>query len=224
MSNILVIEDDAVTSSLLETSLKKSGYNVTTAQAPSIASATLRTDVFDVIILDIGLPEMNGYEFAKELRRYGYKGHILMLSGLNTSDDIIRGLDSGADHYMTKPFEFNVLAAHIRSMVRRKHADTLILKNGDLEMDLVGRTVSREGKKIDLTTREFSLLEFLMRHRDKVVDRNAIARQVWGSEFDPDSNVIDVYINHLRKKIDSPFNMKLLKTVVGHGYVLNKIE
>lgn len=224
MSNILVIEDDAVASSLLENGLKKSGYSVTVAQAPSIATATLRTDVFDVIILDIGLPEMNGYEYAKELRRSGYKGHILMLSSLNLPSDIIRGLDAGADHYMTKPFEFNVLTAQIRSMIRRKHADTLILKNGDLEMDLVGRTVSREGKKIDLTTREFGLLEFLMRHRDKVVDRNAIARQVWGSEFDPDSNVIDVYINHLRKKIDSPFTLKILKTVVGHGYILNKVE
>ena len=224
MSNILVIEDDGVTSSLLENGLKKSGYNVTVAQKPSVASQTLKTEVFDVVILDIGLPEMNGYEFAKELRRYGYKGHIMMLSGLNTTEDIIRGLDAGADHYMTKPFEFNELLARVRSMVRRKHSDTLILKNGDLEMDLVGRSVSREGKKIELTTREFSLLEFLMRHRDKVVDRNSIARQVWGSEFDPDSNVIDVYINHLRKKIDSPFSLKLLKTVVGHGYVLNKVE
>ena len=177
-----------------------------------------------MIILDIGLPEVSGFEFATTLRNFGYKGHILMLSSLSTTADIVNGLDSGADDFVTKPFVLDELLARVRSMIRRKYSDNLILKNGELMMDLVERSVTREGKKIDLTTREFNLLEFLMRHRDKVVDRNSIARHVWGSEFDPDSNVIDVYINHLRKKIDTPYTMKLLKTVVGHGYVLNKSE
>lgn len=224
MSNILVIEDDKVTATMIEAGLKKSGFQVTLAGLPSVASETLKTDAFDVIVLDIGLPEMDGFQFATTLRNFGYKGHILMLSGMNKTEDIVKGLDAGADDYVTKPFVFDELLAHIRAMVRRKHSENLILKNGELHMDLVERSVTREGKKIDLTTREFNLLEFLMRHRDKVVDRNSIARQVWGSEFDPDSNVIDVYINHLRKKIDSPYPMKLLKTVVGHGYVLNKAE
>lgn len=224
MSNILVIEDDLVTATMIETGLKKSGYQVTVAGLPSVASETLKTEAFDVIILDIGLPEVDGFQFATTLRNFGYKGHILMLSSLSKTEDIIKGLDAGADDYVTKPFVFDELQARVRSMVRRKHSENLILKNGELMMDLVERSVTREGKKIDLTTREFNLLEFLMRHRDKVVDRNSIARHVWGSEFDPDSNVIDVYINHLRKKIDSPYPMKLLKTVVGHGYVLNKAE
>lgn len=224
MSNILVIEDDKVTALMLEAGLKKSGYQVTTAGLPSIASETLKTDAFDVILLDVGLPEVDGFQFATTLRNFGYKGHIMMLSGMNKTEDIVKGLDAGADDYVTKPFVFDELLARVRAMVRRKNSENLVLKNGELMMDLVERSVTREGKKIDLTAREFNLLEFLMRHRDKVVDRNSIARHVWGSEFDPDSNVIDVYINHLRKKIDSPYTMKLLKTVVGHGYVLNKSE
>ena len=175
-----------------------------------------------MVILDIGLPEISGFEFTTELRTYGYKGHILILSSLADPSDIIRGLNAGSDDYMTKPFHLGILEAKIRSAARCKHADSLILQNGDLYMDLIERSVSREGKKIELTTREFNLLEFLMRHNNKVVDRNSVARYAWGSEFDPDSNVIDVYINHLRKKIDTPYASKILKTVVGHGYVLNK--
>lgn len=224
MSNILVIEDDEVAAAYIQAGLSMSGYQVTMADRPSIATEILQTKTFDVIILDVGLPEISGHTFASDLRQYGYKGHILMLSGKNSPEDIIQGLDSGADDYLTKPYHLGELQARVRSMLRRKHADNLILKNGELKMDLVDRSVSREGKKIELTAREFNLLEFLMRHRDQVVDRNAIAKHVWGAEFDPDSNVIDVYINHLRKKIDSPYNIKLLKTVVGQGYVLNGNE
>jgi DNA-binding response OmpR family regulator len=147
-----------------------------------------------------------------------------MLTALGTTKDKITGLDAGADDYLSKPFEFDELLARVRALVRRKGPDLSQLNNGDLLMDLLTRHVSREGVKIELTTKEFSLLEFLMRNLDKTVDRNAIARQVWGTEFDPDSNVIDVYINHLRKKIDSPFTKKLLKTVVGQGYVLLKAD
>lgn len=224
MINILVIEDDIVTATLLESGFTKVGYHVKVANSTRVASESLKTDSYDVIILDVNLPERNGYEFAKELRTYGHKGHILMLSGMNQHEDIIKGLDAGADDYMTKPFHFGELSARVRAMLRRKESDNVVLKNGDLQMDLVERHVSREGKKIELTAREFNLLEFLMRHRAQVVDRNSIAKHVWGSEFDPDSNVIDVYINHLRKKIDSPFPLKLLKTVVGHGYVLNNAD
>lgn len=222
MPNILVIEDDIVTATILKTGLSKSTHRVSLAGNVTEAYAILENGVFDVIILDINLPDTNGFEFTAELRTYGYKGHILMLSGLKTTEDIIRGLDAGADDYMTKPFNINEVDARVRAMIRRKNAEKLILKNGELYMDLIERTVSREGKKIELTSREFNLLEFLMRHREKVMDRNSIARHVWGSEFDPDSNVIDVYINHLRKKIDSPYDVKLLKTVVGQGYVLNQ--
>lgn len=222
MSSILVVEDDNVVSTLIKSGLTKSGHSVVITTRASEARLTLQKEIFDVVILDIGLPEISGFEFIKELRTYGYKGYILMLSCLSEPSDVISGLDAGSDDYMTKPFNLGILDAKIRAMVRRKHSDKLILQNGDLSMDLLERSVSREGKRIELTAREFNLLEFLMRHHEKVVDRNSIARHVWGSEFDPDSNVIDVYINHLRKKIDTPYTSKLLKTVVGHGYVLSK--
>ncbi len=224
MSNILVIEDDAVASAYIQAGLNISGHQVTMADRPSVATEILKTKSFDVIILDIGLPEINGNEFASSLRAHGYRGHILVLSGRNTPEDIIAGLDAGADDYMTKPYHLGELQARVRTMLRRKQAENLILTNGGLKMDLIERSVSREGKIIELTSREFNLLEFLMRHRDQVVDRSSIARSVWGAEFDPDSNVIDVYINHLRKKIDASYNLKLLKTVVGQGYVLNSNE
>jgi DNA-binding response OmpR family regulator len=184
----------------------------------------MKSKKFDLIILDVMLPGTSGTEFAKEIRSAGWNGFILMLTALSTTSDKIAGLDSGADDYLTKPFELEELLARIRALGRRKADSKSRLQNGSLIMDLISREVSRDGIRVELTTKEFSLLEFFMRHLDRVVDRNAIARQVWGTEFDPDSNVIDVYINHLRKKIDNPFPRKILKTVVGQGYVLQKTE
>lgn len=224
MSNILVVEDDMVTTTMLTHSLQKAGHKVCSADRPSLAEKNIRDEHFDLIIMDVGLPEKSGFVFTNELRSNGYKGNILMLTGLNDTHDKVKGLDSGADDYLTKPFEVAELQARVRAMLRRHAPENMVLKNGAIEMDLVSRKVFREGKKIDLTTREFTLLEFLMRNQDKVMDRNAIAQQVWGAEFDPDSNVIDVYINHLRKKIDSPFNHKLLRTVVGQGYMLSRVD
>lgn len=221
---ILVIEDEKKMSGFIQQGLTEVGHSVDVADMPSAARNYLKKSNYELLILDVMLPEVTGIEFAKELRENNYKGNILMLTALSTTKDKITGLDAGADDYLAKPFEFEELLARIRALSRRKGEDTAVLKNGDLSMDLINRTVAREGAKIELTTKEFALLEFLMRHLDKVVDRNSIARQVWGTDFDPDSNVIDVYINHLRKKIDSPFARKLLKTVVGQGYVLSKAE
>jgi DNA-binding response OmpR family regulator len=147
-----------------------------------------------------------------------------MLTALSTTKDKIQGLDAGADDYLIKPFEFDELLARVRALFRRKIDDKAQLINGELTMDLISRSVNREGIRIDLTTKEFTLLELFLRNVDRVLDRNAIARQVWGTDFDPDSNVIDVYVNHLRKKLDVPFPKKILKTVVGQGYVLSKLE
>lgn len=224
MINILVVEDEKKVSALIQQGLQEVGYTVNTAESPGIARELIRTKKFDLIILDVMLPELSGMEFAKELRSGGFSDYILMLTALSTTKDKIQGLDSGADDYLAKPFEFGELLARVRALLRRKTDDKAQLRNGDLIMDLLTRGVTRDGMRIELTTKEFSLLEFLMRNVDRVVDRNAIARQVWGADFDPDSNVIDVYINHLRKKIDSPFSKKILKTVVGQGYVLNKLE
>lgn len=224
MTNILVVEDEKKVSALIHQGLQEVGYSVETLDTPSAARERLKSKKFDLLILDVMLPEMSGMDFAKELRTQGYPGFILMLTALSTTKDKIQGLDSGADDYLTKPFEFEELLARVRALIRRKSEDKIHLTNGELIMDLITRHVTRDGVRIELTTKEFSLLEFLMRHLDKVVDRNSIAKQVWGADFDPDSNVIDVYINHLRKKIDNPFPKKLLKTVVGQGYVLNKID
>ncbi len=224
MQNILIIEDERKVLALIKEGLLNAGYKVEAAESPEMARNFLRQQKFDLIVLDVMLPGTNGIDFAREIRGGGWQGFILMLTALSTTNDKIEGLDAGADDYLTKPFEFDELLARIRAMGRRKGDPASTLKNGSLTMDLLSRSVSREGIRIELTTKEFSLLEFLMRHPEKVVDRNAIARQVWGTEFDPDSNVIDVYINHLRKKIDSPFQRKILKTVVGQGYVLHKSE
>lgn len=224
MINILVVEDEKKVSAFIQQGLEEVGYHVETAESPGIARELIRAKKFDLLILDVMLPEMSGMDFAKELRLGGHSGFILMLTALSTTKDKIQGLDSGADDYLAKPFEFEELLARVRALIRRKSEDKAQLRNGDLIMDLITRNVTRDGIRIELTTKEFSLLEFLMRNQEKVMDRSAIARQVWGADFDPDSNVIDVYINHLRKKIDSPYPKKILKTVVGQGYVLNKID
>lgn len=224
MINILVVEDEKKVSAFIQQGLEEVGYHVETAESPGIARELIRAKKFDLLILDVMLPEMSGMDFAKELRIGGHNGFILMLTALSTTKDKIQGLDSGADDYLAKPFEFEELLARVRALIRRKSEDKAQLRNGDLIMDLITRNVTRDGIRIELTTKEFSLLEFLMRNQEKVMDRSAIARQVWGADFDPDSNVIDVYINHLRKKIDSPYPKKILKTVVGQGYVLNKID
>lgn len=224
MSSILIIEDEKKVSAFIQQGLTELNYFVDSVESPEGAKEAMAKKDFDLLILDVMLGDKNGMDFAKEIRSSGYNGFILMLTALSTTKDKIQGLDSGADDYLSKPFEFEELLARIRALLRRKGNEVSQLLNGDLKMDLLTRAVSREGVKIELTTKEFSLLEFLMRNIDHTVDRNAIAQQVWGTEFDPDSNVIDVYINHLRKKIDSPFSRKLLKTVVGQGYVLQKID
>lgn len=224
MINILVVEDEKKVSAFIQQGLEEVGYQVETADSPGLAREKIKSKNFDLLILDVMLPEMSGMDFAKELRSKGHTGFILMLTALSTTKDKIQGLDSGADDYLAKPFEFEELLARVRALIRRKSDDKAQLRNGDMIMDLITRNVTRDGIRIELTTKEFSLLEFLMRNQEKVLDRTAIARQVWGADFDPDSNVIDVYINHLRKKIDSPYPKKILKTVVGQGYVLNKID
>lgn len=223
MNNILVIEDERKVSAMIQQGLAEDYQSVDVAETPNAARNLINKKKYDLLILDVMLPEMSGFDFARELRAKGEKSLILMLTALSTTNDKINGLDSGADDYLTKPFEFDELKARIRALLRRKNDSTSILENGELTMNLITRTVEREGKNIELTTKEFSLLEFLMRNRDKVIDRNTIARHVWATDFDPESNVIDVYINHLRKKIDNGFQKKMLKTVIGQGYVLGHI-
>lgn len=225
MIKILVVEDEKKVAALILQGLQEVGYQVETTDSPAMAKDLIKTNNYDLLILDVMLPEMSGLELAKSIRQIGHTGLILMLTALSTTLDKIHGLDSGADDYLTKPFEFEELLARIRALLRRRMGEEKsMLKNGSLLMDLISRSVTRDGIRIELTTKEFSLLEFFLRNIGKVMDRNSIARQVWGTDFDPYSNVIDVYVNHLRKKVDSTFQKKILKTVVGHGYVLQQLE
>lgn len=221
-TRILLVEDERKISAMIEQGLKESGHIVDMADTVASAQAQIKANRYDLILMDIMLPDGDGFALARQVRAEGFHGLIMMLTALSTTPDKITGLDAGADDYLTKPFDFNELLARIRALLRRKGEGQSVLSNGEISMDLIHRTVVRESLHIELTSREFALLEFFMRNVDKVLDREQISRQVWGTEFDPDSNVIDVYINHLRKKMDSPFPNKLLKTIVGHGYVLSK--
>jgi two-component system, OmpR family, copper resistance phosphate regulon response regulator CusR len=222
MNRILVVEDEKKMSGFIQQGLLEQGYLVDVADHPRQAQDLVHNVSYDLLILDVMLPEIDGLELSRRVRETGYTGLVLMLTALNTTRDKVAGLDAGADDYLTKPFDFNELLARVRALLRRRGETTTTLANGDLVMDLIKRSISREGKNVELTSKEFSLLELFMRNVDKVLDRNTIAKQVWGTEFDPDSNVIDVYVNHLRKKMDQSFSRKLLRTIVGHGYILSK--
>ncbi|MFN9111480.1 MAG: response regulator [Bacteroidota bacterium] len=222
MNRILVVEDEKKMAAFIQQGLLEQGYLVDVAEHPKAAKELVENVSYDLLLLDVMLPETNGLELSKTFRQNGFKGLVLMLTALDTTRDKVAGLDAGADDYLTKPFDFNELLARVRALLRRRGEPTTTLVNGDLVMDLIKRNVTREGKLIDLTSKEFSLLELFMRNIEKVLDRNTIAQQVWGSEFDPDSNVIDVYVNHLRKKMDQGFPRKLLRTIVGHGYILSR--
>jgi DNA-binding response OmpR family regulator len=176
-------------------------------------------------MLDINLPYINGYELVKIIREKDKHIPIIMLTALNFIDNKIQGFELGADDYIAKPFEFRELHARVKSLLRRADviqelAGEKILKAADLEMDINKKEVKRDGKKITLTAKEFQLLEYLLRNSDKVVSREDIARDVWEMNFDPQTNVIDVYVNFLRKKIDKEFPTKLIHTQVGMGYIL----
>lgn len=222
MSRILIVEDEVKMAAFIEQGLREHGHEVDSAPNALDALEMIGQKNYEMLLVDLMLPDIDGKALTKKIRNQGFNGPIMMLTALGTTQDKISGLDAGADDYLTKPFDFNELLARMRALNRRSLDAQTHLKNGELEMDLIKRTVFRSGKLIDLTTREFALLELFLRHIDQSLDRNKIAREVWGHEFDPESNVIDVYVNHLRKKIDQGFTNKLIKTVVGHGYILAK--
>lgn len=221
---ILVVEDQAKMANFLKRGLNEVGYAVDVAESGQAAEMLAAANEYDLLILDVMLPDQNGLDTARHLRRDGYEGPILMLTALSTTKDKVHGLDAGADDYLTKPYAFDELLARVRALLRRKGSNsaTSNLKYGDLELDLVHRVVKREGKEIALTAKEFALLEYLMRNPERPLGRVSIAEHVWDIHFDSESNVIDVYINLLRKKVDAPFSRKLIHTVVGVGYVLKE--
>ena len=222
---ILVVEDQIKTSQFVKQGLNEVGYSVDIAESGSAAESFMASSEYDLVILDVMLPDQSGIDTARHFRRDGFIGPILMLTALSTTKDKVNGLDAGADDYLTKPFSFEELLARVRALLRRSSANNIlnsVLKFSDLEMDLVHRKVKRQNSEITLTAKEFSLLEYFLRNPDRPLGRVSIAEHVWDIDFDSESNVIDVYVNLLRKKIDLPYAKKLIHTVVGVGYVLKE--
>ena len=223
--NILVVEDEPKVASFIKLGLEENGFIVDIAYDGNIGKRMFDYKNYNLIILDVNMPLKNGVELCKEIRHKNIKVPILMLTALGTTEDKLTGFDAGADDYLIKPFEFRELLARIKSLLKRNSN----LENGsnlitflNLEMNLDTYEVKRDGIKIDLTQKEFALLEYLLRNKGRVLTRLDIAEKVWDISFDTGTNVIDVYVNFLRKKIDKDFSPKLIHTQTGIGYVLKE--
>ncbi|SHF25961.1 two component transcriptional regulator, winged helix family [Thermoanaerobacter uzonensis DSM 18761] len=220
---ILIVDDEENLVNALYKALKEEGYSVDIAQDGLEGLEYAKMNVYDVIILDIMLPGMDGIKILENLRNEGINTPILMLTAKDATEDKVKGLDTGADDYMTKPFELCELMARIRALLRREApTKSPILKVADLELNTLTRQVKRGDKEITLTSKEFALLEYMMRNAGRVLTRTQIADHIWDYEFDGFSNIIDVYIRYLRKKIDDDFENKLIHTIRGSGYCLKE--
>ena len=218
---ILVVEDEKKVASFIKKGLEEEGYAVDVAADGEEGLAMALARVHDLLILDIRLPKMDGLRVLQALRQDHVTAPVLLLTVRATIEDKVLGLDAGADDYLTKPFAFQELVARVRALLRRRaEAEPTVLQIGDLRLDPARRLVCRGGEKIDLTPREFALLDYFMRNPGRVLTRTMIAEHVWDYSFDTSTNVIDVYVNYLRKKIDTAREPKLLHTVRGVGYVL----
>ncbi|MCB9063770.1 MAG: response regulator transcription factor [Chitinophagales bacterium] len=226
--SILLVEDEKKIADTIKAGLSEHDYDVTIAYNGLDGKKLFLDNAYDLIILDINLPFINGYELCKLIREQDERVPIILLTALNFTDNKIEGFELGADDYITKPFEFRELVARIMALLRRSDMRTeqeeeKMLQIADLEMNLDSKEVRRGDKKITLTAKEFQLLEYLLKNKEKVVSRADIAKNVWEIDFDTQTNVIDVYVNFLRKKLDKGFEPKLIHTQVGMGYIL-KVE
>ena len=222
---ILVVEDEPKVGNALREGLQAEGYEVTLAQTGEEGFFEASAHPFDLIILDVMLPGRDGIEVLNTLRKQGARTPVLLLTAKDAIEDRVLGLDAGADDYLVKPFAFAELSARIRALLRRNKTETgSVLTVGHLDVDPVRRTVIREGQRIELTAREFDLLEYLVRNHGRVVSREMLARDVWkeSARATPLDNVIDVHIARLRRKLDDPFDLKLLHTVRGVGFTVNE--
>lgn len=221
---ILLVEDDRKIATFIKKGLTEQSYAVDIAEDGEEGERLAEENDYDVILIDIMIPRKSGFSLCKCIRAFNPTVPIMMLTALDSTEDKLRGFDAGADDYLVKPFEFQELLARIRALLRRRASQDSqnILRIADLEMDLSTHTVKRAGMVIECTAREFSLLEYLLRHRNTVVSRTDIAEHVWDTSFDTESNVIDVYVSFLRKKIDVPSLSKLIHTIVGVGYMLKQ--
>ncbi len=220
---LLVVEDADKLARALKRGLEREGYAVDTLADGRLAQTRLRSrhDEYDLVVLDVMLPGIDGFTICRDLRDRGLTVPVLMLTARDTTDDKVTGLDSGADDYLVKPFAFEELVARVRTLLRRpRHALPVTLAAGDLTLDPVSRTARRGGAALELTAKEFSLLEFLMRHPGEVLSRERILDHVWDDDYDASSNVVDVHLKNLRRKVDRPDEPSLFKTVRGVGYSL----
>lgn len=223
---ILLVEDDPKISSFVKLGLEDNDFHVTVAYDSAMAEKIVFNKVFDIIILDVIIPGINGLELCKKIRLSGIKTPIIMLTSLDTVEDKVAGFDCGADDYLVKPFNFKELFARIKALDRR-HTETIVapsIKISDLELDAISKKVKRKNKEIKLTAKEFAILELFINNIGKVFDRMEIAEKVWGFSFNSGTNLIDVHINSLRNKIDKNFKPKLIHTLVGFGYVMKEEE
>lgn len=221
--HILLVEDEVKVAQTIKQGLEEHGFVVDVAYDGQMGQRMAQNNTYQAIILDVNLPIINGFTLCTEIRNENPHIPILMLTALGTMDDKTIGFNAGADDYLVKPFEFKELLLRVNSLLKRANLKVQIgavLKIADLELDTLGKTVKRAGKKIDLTAKEFLLLEYLLKNRGRVVSRAEIAEKIWDITFETGTNVIEVYVNFLRKKIDKDFDLKLIHTQKGMGYVL----
>jgi len=218
---ILVVEDDRKVAGFIAQGLREEGYGVDHAADGDQATMLAHVNEYDVILLDLMLPKKNGLQVAAELRREGRRTPILMLTARDATEDVVRGLNAGADDYLAKPFKFDELIARVRALVRRGGASrTELLSHGPIELDRIKHNVKVSGKVLDITPKEFQLLEHLLLHRGEVVRRTDLLQKVWDLSFDPETNVVDVHVANLRRKLRRAANMDLIHTIRGVGYQL----
>ncbi len=225
--NILIVEDERRLAEILKKQLEESGFNAEIASDGYTGRQLVEKNKYNLIILDINLPLINGYDLCREIRNTNNQIPIIMLTAFGTPENKIAGFDVGADDYVVKPFDYRELLARVNVFLRRSDTDIAVpekLKIADLELDLKTKSVTRAGKKIDLTAKESLLLETFLRNRDKLLTREFIIEHVWGIDFDPNTNIIDVYVNYLRKKIDRDFKPKLIHTKFGFGFYCSDKE
>lgn len=225
MVKILLIEDEPKTVLSLKQGLEENNYAVEVAYDGLMGYQLATRNAYQLIISDIIIPGLNGLELCRKLRIEGIQTPILMLTALSTTDDKIEGFDAGADDYLAKPFDFKEFLARVKALIKRSNQtmiESQVLKFADLELDLSSKIVSRSGQKINLTAKEFQLMEYFLRNQEKVISKAEIAESIWEVEDENSSNLIEVYVNYLRKKVDKGFSSKLIHTQFGMGYILRQ--